>query len=172
METITVAIVEDSDAIREGLSLLINGSEGFVCTSTYITAEDALMDLPKVKPDVVLTDINLPGISGIELVKELKPQIPETQFLMCSVYEDDESIFQSLQNGATGYLIKNSAPPKILGAIREIKNGGSPMSSSIARRVIASFHKPVLKTEYDLSSREKEILHFLTEALNKYYPKR
>jgi DNA-binding NarL/FixJ family response regulator len=164
MKEIHVAIVEDTTDIREGLSLLIGSSEGFICEHVFANAEDALTGLPQIKPDVVLTDINLPGISGIELVKILKPMIPETQFLMCSVYEDDESIFQSLKNGATGYLIKNSTPIKILSAIQEISEGGSPMSSSIARRVIASFRSTGPVADYDLSEREKEILHYLSEG--------
>jgi DNA-binding NarL/FixJ family response regulator len=165
MKEIRVAIVEDTDDIREGLALLIGSSTGFICVDVFSNAEDALTGLPKINPDVVLTDINLPGISGIELVKKLKPALPQTQFLMCSVYEDDDSIFQSLKNGATGYLVKNSAPLKILDAIREINEGGSPMSSSIARRVIASFQQTGPVPDYDLSEREKEILQFLSEGL-------
>lgn len=165
MKSINVAIVEDTDAIRDGLALLIGSSEGFICENVFSNAEDALAQLPTLKPDVVLTDINLPGISGIELVKALKPVIPQTQFLMCSVYEDDDSIFQSLKNGATGYLIKNSTPIKILSSIQEISEGGSPMSSSIARRVIATFQTVSPVNDYDLSDREKEILKYLSEGL-------
>jgi DNA-binding NarL/FixJ family response regulator len=165
MKEIKVAIVEDTHDIREGLAMLIGSSEGFICNDIYSNAEDALAALPTIQPDVVLTDIHLPGISGIELVKIVKPLIPHTQFLMCSVYEDDESIFQSLKNGATGYLLKNSAPAKILSAIREIHEGGSPMSSSIARRVIANFQTHIPAADYDLSEREKEILQYLSEGL-------
>ncbi len=165
MKEIQVAIVEDTVDIREGLALLIGSSEGFVCTHVFSTAEEALTKLPLIKPDVVLTDINLPGMSGIELVKSLKQTIPLTQFLMCSVYEDDDSIFQSLKNGATGYLLKNATPLKILSAIQEISEGGSPMSSSIARRVIASFQSNLSSKEFDLSGREKEILQYLSEGL-------
>ncbi len=164
MKTIQVAIVEDTQDIREGLALLIGSSEGFSCTDVFSNAEDALAELTRIKPDVVLTDINLPGMSGIDLVKALKPSIPATQFLMCSVYEDDESIFQSLKNGATGYLLKNSTPLKILSSIQEISAGGSPMSSSIARRVIASFQSNIPSKDYDLSEREKEILQYLSEG--------
>lgn len=165
MKNIQVAIVEDTDDIREGLALLIDASEGFTCIKVFSNAEDALKGLPEINADVVLTDINLPGMSGIELVKALKSSIPQTQFLMCSVYEDDESIFQSLKNGATGYLLKNSAPLKILSSIQEISEGGSPMSSSIARRVIASFQDMSPTIDYDLSEREKEILQLLSEGL-------
>lgn len=165
MKEIKVAIVEDTDDIREGLALLIGSSEGFLCSHVFSNAEDALLELPHIKPDVVLTDINLPGITGIEFVKKIKPIIPQTQFLMCSVYEDDDSIFQSLKSGATGYLIKNSTPIKILSAIQEISEGGSPMSSSIARRVIASFQANAPLRDYDLSDREKEILQYLSEGL-------
>jgi DNA-binding NarL/FixJ family response regulator len=165
MKEIQVAIVEDTTDIREGLALLIGLSEGFTCNHVFSNAEDALAALPAIQPDVVLTDIHLPGISGIDMVKILKPQIPHTQFLMCSVYEDDERIFQSLKNGATGYLVKNSTPAKILSAIEEISEGGSPMSSSIARKVISSFQITNPGDQYDLSEREKEILHFLSEGL-------
>ena len=122
--------------------MLIDGSDGFACYKTFASAEDAVKELPLMCPDVVLMDINLPGISGIEAVKKLKPDCGGTQFIMSTIYEDDESIFESLKAGASGYLLKKTAPVKILDAIAEVYNGGSPMSSQIARKVIASFqHK-------------------------------
>jgi DNA-binding NarL/FixJ family response regulator len=163
---IKVAIVEDIKDIREGLQLLIDSNEGFSCTNTYSTAEDALLRLPNALPDVVLMDIHLPGISGIEAVKKLKVQFPSVQFIMSTVYEDDENIFESLKSGATGYLLKKTSPDKILEAIKEVYNGGSPISAQIARKVIASFQKKdPIDASADLTPKEKEILKALAKGL-------
>jgi len=163
---IAVAIVEDIKEIREGLRILINLSDGFNCEHVYSTAEEALDLLPQSKPDVVLMDINLPGISGIECVKQLKPLCPDTQFIMSTVYEDDENIYESLKAGATGYLLKKTVPARILEAIAEVHDGGSPMSAQIARRVIASFQKgDGIEESEVLTAREKEILKNLSEGL-------
>ncbi len=163
---IKVAIVEDIKDIREGLQLLIDSNEGFSCTNTYSTAEDALQRLPGALPDVVLMDIHLPGISGIEAVKKLKVQFPAVQFIMSTVYEDDENIFESLKSGATGYLLKKTSPDKILEAIKEVYNGGSPISAQIARKVIASFQKKdPIDASADLTPKEKEILKALAKGL-------
>ncbi|HEX3385480.1 MAG TPA: response regulator transcription factor [Mucilaginibacter sp.] len=163
---IAVAIVEDIKEIREGLKILINLSEGFSCEDVYSTAEQALELLPKTETHVVLMDINLPGISGIECVKQLKPLMPGTQFIMSTVYEDDENIYESLKAGATGYLLKKTVPTRILEAITEVYEGGSPMSTQIARRVIASFQKEDgIEASELLTSREKEILKNLSEGL-------
>jgi DNA-binding NarL/FixJ family response regulator len=163
---IIVAIVEDIREIREGLKLLIDSSEGFSCIDTYPTAEEALQQLPERQPDVVLVDIQLPGISGIECVRRLKPQCSSTQFIMSTVYEDDENIFESLKAGASGYLLKKIAPEKILDAITEVYNGGSPMSSQIARKVIASFqHKDSIDEASMLTPKEREILKALSKGL-------
>jgi|SRR6185503_847336 len=163
---ITVAIVEDIKEIRTGLQLLINFSEGFSCEEVYPNAELALEGLPKTKPQVVLMDINLPGISGIESLRILKPQMPGTQFIMSTVYEDDENIFESLKAGATGYLLKKTQPSRILEAITEVYNGGSPMSAQIARRVIGSFQKEDgIDASTILTSREKDILKGLSKGL-------
>ncbi len=163
---IAVAIVEDIREIREGLKILINLSDNFCCEHVYATAEQALTQLPQNKPDVVLMDINLPGISGIECVKQLKALCPDTQFIMSTVYEDDDSIFESLKAGATGYLLKKTVPARILEAITEVYDGGSPMSTQIARRVIASFQKQDGIDASDiLTVREKEILKNLSEGL-------
>lgn len=163
---IAVAIVEDIKEIREGLKILINLSDGFSCEDVYSTAEQALEQLPQHKPDVVLMDINLPGINGIECVKQLKLVCPDTQFIMSTVYEDDENIFESLKAGATGYLLKKTVPSRILEAITEVYQGGSPMSTQIARRVIASFQKEDdIEASEILTSREKEILKNLSEGL-------
>ncbi len=163
---IAVAIVEDIKEIREGLRILINLSDGFNCEHVYSTAEEALELLPQNKPDVVLMDINLPGVSGIECVKQLKPVCPDTQFIMSTVYEDDENIYESLKAGATGYLLKKTVPARILEAIAEVYDGGSPMSAQIARRVITSFQKgDGIEESEVLTSREKEILKNLSEGL-------
>jgi DNA-binding NarL/FixJ family response regulator len=163
---IAVAIVEDVKEIREGLQLLIDNSNEFLCGETYATAEDALMSLPESQPDVVLMDINLPGLSGIDCIRRLRSQCPKTLFIMSTVYEDDESIFESLKAGASGYLLKKTEPAKILEAIREVYNGGSPMSSQIARKVIASFQSKngIDETEI-LTPKEKEILKALSKGL-------
>ena len=125
---IRVVIIEDIKEIREGLQMLIDGSDGYACIQTFVNGEEALEKLPHLCPDVALMDINLPGISGIEAVRILKQKCPGTQFVMSTVYEDDESIFESLKAGASVYLLKKTAPIKILDAITEVYNGGSPMS--------------------------------------------
>lgn len=163
---IKVVIIEDIKEIREGLQILIDGSEGFTCLKTFSTAEQALGELPGFCPDVALMDINLPGINGIEAVRKLKVQCPTTQFIMSTVYEDDENIFESLKAGANGYLLKKTAPSKIMDAITEVYNGGSPMSSQIARKVIASFqHKDSIDEADILTPKEKEILKALSKGL-------
>lgn len=163
---IAVAIVEDIKEIREGLRILINLSDGFNCEHVYSTAEEALNLLPQNRPDVVLMDINLPGINGIECIKQLKLMCPDTQFIMSTVYEDDENIYESLKAGATGYLLKKTVPSRILEAIAEVNDGGSPMSAQIARRVIASFQKgDGIEESEVLTAREKEILKNLSEGL-------
>jgi DNA-binding NarL/FixJ family response regulator len=163
METIDVAIVEDLEEIREALRVLINGSQGFSCTHVFADAEEAMRQLPMLKTDVALVDIHLPGLNGIECVQDLKEQMPETQFMMCTVYDDDDHIFDALKAGATGYILKRTSPAQILEAIRELHTGGSPMSSEVARRVINSIQKknaPSEATEI-LTQREKEILDYL-----------
>jgi DNA-binding NarL/FixJ family response regulator len=163
---ITVVIVEDIKEIREGLQLLINSSDGYSCVQTYASGEEAVEGLPAIGPDVVLMDINLPGINGTEAVRKLKPQCPGTQFIMSTVYEDDENIFESLKAGASGYLLKKTDPAKILDSINEVYQGGSPMSSQIARKVIASFQqKKSIEDTDGLTQREKETLKLLAKGL-------
>ncbi len=157
---ITLAIVEDNDKIREGLEVLINSSPECSCVATYETAEDALKYLPGKKPDVVLMDIGLPGMSGIECVEELKKKLPEVQVMMLTVYEDDDRVFKSIVAGATGYLLKNTMPADLFEAIRDLHNGGSPMSNVIARKVVQAFKQigDSSKDLENLSDRENEIL--------------
>ena len=163
---IRVVIIEDIKEIREGLQMLIDGSDGFICTLTFSNGEEALENLPLLSPDVALVDINLPGINGIEVVRRLKTRCSQTQFIMSTVYEDDESIFESLKAGASGYLLKKTAPTKILDSITEVFHGGSPMSGQIARKVIASFQqKNSIDDSELLTQREKEILKSLAKGL-------
>jgi DNA-binding NarL/FixJ family response regulator len=165
MADIKVAIVEDTDIIRDSLSMLVRGSEGFTLVAVYGNAEDALAELPVLSPDVVLMDIGLPGITGIECVRQLKPGNPQIQFLMCTIFEDDENIFEALKAGATGYILKKTPPVKILESLTELYNGGSPMSGQIARRVIEVMQKPKVKDEVALlSTREREILELLAKG--------
>ena len=163
---ITVSIVEDDRRVRESLSVLINGTESTRCISAYSGAEDALDDIVRRKPDVVLMDINLPGMSGIECVRRLKAQMPKLQILMLTMYEDDEKIFQSLVAGASGYLVKRTSPSELLNAIQEVHSGASPMSGKIARTVVEYFQKQqsVMAQQEPLSRREEEILNLLAKG--------
>ena len=163
---ITVSIVEDSDAIREALHVVINGSTGFECIHVYADAESALEDMPSREIDVVLMDINLPVMNGIECMTLLKNKMPDTQFMMCTVYENDDAIFSALESGATGYLLKRTSPAQILEAIRELQEGGSPMSSEIARRVVEGMQGKKMSSGSleTLTDREKEILQFWTSG--------
>ena len=163
---IKVAIVEDNDEVRENLSILINTTDGFDCIESFNSCENALKILPSKKTDVVLMDINLIGINGIECTRKLKELMPETQIIMLTVYEDTDSIFESLKAGASGYLLKRTSTDKILEAIDEVYKGGSPMSNQIARRVVQSFQKPIHPhmEELNLSKREMEILDCLSKG--------
>jgi DNA-binding NarL/FixJ family response regulator len=165
-ELIRVAIVEDETDIREAMRVLINGSKNFECIHTYGSAEDALEKLPGKDVDVVIMDIHLPGTNGIECVANLKKQMLKTQFMICTVYDDDDNIFSALQSGAPGYILKRTSPAQILEAIRDLHNGGSPMSSEIARRVVNLLQrKNTLSSETEiLSDREKEILDYLSKG--------
>ena len=166
MEVITVAIVEDDQGIRETLVRLLDGAPGFRCAGAFATGEEALQRLPKMAPAVVLVDINLPKMSGIDLVAALKASDTTMHFLVLTVYEDSAKIFQALAAGASGYLLKRVPPVKLLEAVREVHEGGSPMSSSIARQVVQSFHRmgEAKKESDNLSPREQEILQLLTDG--------
>ncbi|MPR32577.1 response regulator transcription factor [Salmonirosea aquatica] len=164
--TITVSIVEDKEPIRQSLAILVGGADGFTCQSTYETAEAALADLPGHCVDVVLMDIDLPGMNGIECVRHLKPLCPDTQFMMCTMYDEDETVFEALKAGANAYILKRSPPHKLLEAITELHEGGSPMSSTIARKIALSFHTDTsAPSELDvLTPREREILEKLSKG--------
>jgi len=163
---ISVSIVEDNDKLRGTLARVLNRADGFRCVSQHPSAEDALKDLPKVKPDVVLMDINLPGMNGVECVRQLKPLLPETQVMMLTVYEDTENIFNALAAGASGYMLKRTTTKELIEALHEVKRGGSPMTMHIARKVVQSFQKsaPAQSTE-NLSEREQQVLDLLSQGL-------
>src|SRR2546427_4041454 len=163
---ITVSIVEDNEQLRGTLARVINRAEGFRCLSQYANAEDALKDLPQVRPEVVLMDINLPGINGVECVRQLKTVLPQTQAIMLTVYEDTENIFKALAAGAAGYLLKRTKTPELLEAVREVHRGGSPMTTHIARKVTQSFQRagPSPKPTENLSEREQQVLDCLSQG--------
>jgi DNA-binding NarL/FixJ family response regulator len=163
---ITVSIVEDNDQLRATLARLISKAEDFHCVSQYANAEAALEGLPKDKPQVVLMDINLPGINGVECVRRLKQIAPEIAAVMLTAYEDTENIFNALAAGATGYLLKRAPRAELLDAMREVHRGGSPMTTHIARKVVQSFQKtaPSPQAEGVLSAREQEVLDHLSQG--------
>lgn len=173
MKQITVCIVDDNKELRNALEEIITMSDGYKCIGTIGTAEDAINQLPILRPDVVLMDINLGTVeSGIDVVRILKPRIPATNFMMCTVYEENEKIFEALSAGASGYILKKTDPARMLEAIRELYEGGAPMSSQIARKVVAAFQQqeqePVISNDIQLDTltkREKEILELLSRGL-------
>ena len=164
--TIDVSIVEDDRAVRESLKRLINSSPGYRCVSDHPSGEDALARIPDVKPAVVLMDINLVELNGVECVRRLKPIVPDAQVIMLTVYQNTEHIFNALAAGATGYLLKQTPPSELLAAIREVHEGGSPMSSHIARKIVQSFqHSSPPGREGDgLSPREAQVLDLLAKG--------
>ncbi len=169
---IAVSIVEDNDKLRGTLAKVIGRSEGFRFVSDYSNAEDALADLPKAQPDVVLMDINLPGINGVECVRRLKTSAPKIQVMMLTVYEDTENIFNALASGANGYMLKRTPTRELLEAIKEVYRGGSPMTTHIARLVVQSLQKPAAAPApqsggelTELSEREQQVLDLLAQGL-------
>lgn len=167
---ISVAIVEDNNDIRLALEQIIESSDDYTLAGSCISGEEALVKLPILNPKVVLMDIGLGGINGIEVVRELKTTHPAMLFIMCTIYDDDEKIFEALSAGASGYILKKTSPLKMLEGIRELIEGGAPMSSQIARKVVDAFkNKPVVasvSTPLDvLSKRENEILEMLSTGL-------
>jgi Response regulator containing a CheY-like receiver domain and an HTH DNA-binding domain len=163
---ITVAIVEDNEQLRATLARVLNRAEGFRCVNHYGDAESALQALPKDAPEVVLMDINLPGMNGVECVRRLKQALPKTQVVMLTVYEDTENIFNALAAGAAGYLLKRTKSAELLEAIREVHRGGSPMTTHIARKVTQSFQRagPSSQPTENLSEREQEVLDCLSQG--------
>jgi DNA-binding NarL/FixJ family response regulator len=165
--SISVSIVEDSEKLRATLARVISRSPGFTCNSQHGTAEEALKELPAVKPQVVLMDINLPGMNGVECVRQLKQILPATLVIMLTVYEDTDNIFNALAAGASGYMLKRTPTAELLNAIEDVVKGGSPMTMHIARKVVQSFQKntaPSPATE-TLSEREQQVLDLLSQGL-------
>ena len=164
---IKVAIVEDSADLRRSLTLLLDDSPGFQCVGSYFTAEDALRQLPKTPPEVVLMDINLPNMSGIECTRRLKELLPQVRVIMITVCRDNDRIFKALRAGACGYLLKRSSPEAILGAITEVHQGGAPMSSEVARNVVEAFQQSATPQNQasELSTREQEVLELIAKGL-------
>lgn len=166
---IKVAIFEDNNNMREGLYQLINGSQGFTCTGAFPNCDDLVKRIKSASPDVIVMDIEMPGISGIEGVKLVKENFPEMKILMETIFEDDAKIFDSICAGAEGYILKNTAPVEILSAIKEIYEGGSPMTPTIANRVlkmVKSQRASDSKNVFNLTDREKEILSCLVEGMS------
>ncbi len=163
---ITVAIVEDDDRVRTTLANLIDRTAGFRCVSHHGSAEEAIRILPAIKPDVVLMDIKLPGMNGVEGVRQLKVLIPETQIVMLTVYQDNDLIFDALAAGATGYLLKRTRHPQLIDSIRDVHGGGSPMSSEIARKAVQWFRRrpPASPADDALTPREREVLDLLAKG--------
>ena len=164
---ITVSIVEDNDQFRQALETIINAQEDMTLVKSYSDAEKALVDLLLFTPDIVISDISLPGMRGTELIVRLKEKMPQTQFMVCSIHDDNDTIFEALKSGASGYILKDPVTAdEIIKAIHDLYKGGSPMSPYIARKVIDSFQKPFINEESSiLSIREKEVLELLAKGL-------
>lgn len=161
-----VVVVEDDSAIRTILTSWIAQAEGFTCAGEFCDAETAIAKMAELKPNVALVDINLPGLTGIECIRQLKPLLPATQFVIVTIYDQTEYIFSALAAGATGYLLKRTPRDELIAALREVREGGSPMSSNIARKVVQSFQqKPAgMKATEELSKRENEVLVLLAQG--------
>jgi DNA-binding NarL/FixJ family response regulator len=164
--SVTLSIVEDNREFRESLARMLNEARGFRCLNTYGTAEAALAGIPGSPPDVVLMDINLPGMSGVECVRQLHTLAPKVRVIMLTVYENTENIYAALKSGASGYILKRTSPAKLLEAIQDVVDGGAPMSSAIARKVVQSFQEPppTTGTVENLSAREQEVLDMLARG--------
>jgi DNA-binding NarL/FixJ family response regulator len=165
--SITLAIVDDLDEVREGLKQFISLHPEFTILDTFSTAEEALHELPRLQPHIVIMDISLPGMSGIECIRQVKGKSPGTQFMMFTVYENDEKVFEALKAGASGYLLKNTGMPQLIEALRELHNGGSPMSSNIARKLVSIFQETEKEVPelQQLTRKENNILHLLSTGL-------
>ena len=168
VSTIKVVIVEDHREFRESLAFMVNATEGYRCTGSYRSMEEAIEKLPANPPDVVLSDIGLPGMSGIDGVRILKERYPRLLILMLTVYDDDDRIFDALCAGASGYLLKKTPPARLLDSLKEAVTGGAPMSPEVARRVIALFRdvRPPDRADYQLTPHETRLLRLLVEGHN------
>jgi len=163
-----IAIVEDNAALGNGLRKIVESASDFRCLGVWTSAEEALKKIDAFRPQVVLMDINLPGMSGIDATARIKQHLPEIQVIMVTVYRDHDKIFAALKAGASGYLLKRSTPEEVRQSIRDVRSGGAPMSAEIARRVVEAFHQPLKSSDSDdmkLSKRETEILEHLSKGL-------
>jgi DNA-binding NarL/FixJ family response regulator len=162
---ISICIVEDDAGFRSGLERLLGRTQDFKCLGSFASGEAALEAIPHFKPNVVLMDLNLPGMNGVECVRKLKALLPAVQIVMLTVYEDSDQIYNALSAGAMGYLLKQTPPAELLEAIRDVYSGGAPMSSQIARKVVMSFQNvPVTSEAEGLSAREREVLDYLAQG--------
>jgi DNA-binding NarL/FixJ family response regulator len=164
---IRIAIIEDNDHFRAGLEAILANEKDFQLTGSYSSAEYALLELKQQVPDIVIIDISLPGMKGTELIVHLKEEMEDTQFMVCTIHDDNDTIFEALLSGASGYILKDPVTAhEIIKAIRDLYNGGSPMSPLIARKIITRFQKPVHQDEaHLLSVREREVLEHLSKGL-------
>jgi DNA-binding NarL/FixJ family response regulator len=167
-DLITVAIIEDLREVREGLTALVNGTPGFRCSGGFRTVEDALRAMSRERPDVILVDLGLPGMSGIEGIRIMKERYPETPTVVLTVYDDEDEIFDALCAGASGYLLKNTPPARLLECLKEVVGGGAPMSPEVARRVVKLFReiRPPARASHNLTPQETELLKLLVEGHN------
>ena len=164
--SIVVMIVEDNTNLQQLLMNVIKSDENYICAGVCSTAEEALTAIPEMLPDVVLMDIALPGMDGIECVRKLKPLCPGVEFMMCTVYDEDEKVFDALEAGANAYILKSTGPQEMLAAIADLAAGGSPMSSDIARKVVQRIQRKTdVKKEFGITPREEEILRLLAKGL-------
>lgn len=163
---LTVVMVEDERDVREGLAELINGTEGFRCERTYRTMEEALRGIASDPPSVILTDLGLPGMSGVDGIRVLRERFPNVPILALTVYDSDEPVFDALCAGASGYLLKNTPPARLLEALRDVANGGAPMSPEVARRVVQLFRRfrPAPEASYHLTPHENDLLKLLVDG--------
>lgn len=163
---VRVVIIEDLREVREGLTVLVNGTAGFHCTGSYRTMEDALEGIDASRPDVILTDIGLPGMNGIAGTRILRERLPGVPILALSIYDDDDNVFNAICAGASGYLLKNTAPARLLESLREVVDGGAPMSPDVARRVVTLFRefRPPTRASYRLTPQELELLKLMVDG--------
>jgi DNA-binding NarL/FixJ family response regulator len=163
---IRVVIVEDLREVREGLAMLISGTNGFQCAGSYRTMEDALSGISGTQPDVILTDIGLPGMDGVEGTRILRERFPQVPVVALTVYDDDDNVFNAICAGASGYLLKNTAPARLLESLREVVDGGAPMSPDVARRVVTLFRefRPPERASYHLTPQETELLRLMVDG--------
>lgn len=163
--TIVVMIVEDDKRLQQLLVSIIKSDENYICAGVCSTAEEALTAIPEVLPDVVLMDIALPGMDGIACVRKLKPLCPGVEFMMCTIYDEDEKVFDALEAGANSYILKSTGPQEMLAAIADLSGGGSPMSSDIARKVVQRIQRKTdVKKEFGITPREEDILRLLAKG--------